>query len=136
VAGKVATSLARFIEPVECLPVQKLPTGGGWLYEIKLDGWRLESVKTGGKVMLYSRRAKSFNTQFREIADVLNYLPDETVIEGEVVAIDENGRPNFNLLQNFRSACANLLYFAFDVLIHTGQDLTRLPLSPRREVLA
>jgi ATP-dependent DNA ligase len=72
--------MARFIEPMECLPVPKLPTGGGWLYEIKLDGWRLESVKTGGKVMLYSRRGKSFNSQFRDIANVLNYLPDETVI--------------------------------------------------------
>ena len=66
-AGKVAKSLARFIEPMECLPVPKLPTGGGWLYEIKLDGWRLESVKTGGKVVLYSRRGKSFNSQFRDI---------------------------------------------------------------------
>ena len=63
VAGKVAKSLARFIEPMECLPVQKLPAGGNWLYEIKLDGWRLESVKKGGKVMLYSRRGKSFNSQ-------------------------------------------------------------------------
>ena len=52
VAGKVAKSLARFIEPMECLPVQKLPVGGNRLYEIKLDGWRLESVKMSGKVML------------------------------------------------------------------------------------
>ena len=64
--------------------------------------------------MLYSRRAKSFNSQFRDIANALNYLPDETVIDGEVVAIDENGRPNFNLLQNFRSTGANIQYFAFD----------------------
>ena len=135
-AGKVAKSLARFIEPMECLPVQKLPTTAGWLYEIKLDGWRLESVKTAGKVMLYSRRARSFNSQFRDIANALNYLPDETVIDGEVVAIDENGRPNFNLLQNFRSAGANIQYFAFDILLHKGKELTRLPLSQRRQVLA
>jgi ATP-dependent DNA ligase len=55
-------------------------------------------VKTGGTVMLYSKRGKSFNSQFRNIAKALNYLPDETVIDGEVVAIDENGGPNFNLL--------------------------------------
>jgi ATP-dependent DNA ligase len=136
VAGKVAKSLARFIEPMECLPVQKLPVGGNWLYEIKLDGWRLESVKTSGKVMLYSRRGKSFNSQFRDIANALNYLPDETVIDGEVVAIDENGRPSFNLLQNFRSAGTNIQYFAFDILMHKGKELTRLPLSQRRQVLA
>jgi DNA ligase D-like protein (predicted ligase) len=136
VAGKVAKSLARFIEPMECLPVPKLPAGRGWLYEIKLDGWRLESVKTGGKVILYSRRGKSFNSQFRDIANALSYLPDETVIDGEVVAIDENGRPNFNLLQNFRSAGTNIQYFAFDILMLKGKELTRLPLSERRQVLA
>jgi bifunctional non-homologous end joining protein LigD len=110
--------------------------GRGWLHEIKLDGWRLESVKTGRKVMLYSRRGKSLNTQFKEIANALNYLPDETVIDGEVVAIDENGRPNFNLLQNFRSAGTNIQYFVFDILMHKGRELTRLPLSQRRENLA
>jgi ATP-dependent DNA ligase len=68
VAIQVAKSLARFIEPMECLPVPKLPAGQGWLYEIKLDGWRLESVKTGGKVMLYSRRGKSLNSQFPRIS--------------------------------------------------------------------
>jgi ATP-dependent DNA ligase len=136
VAGRVAKSLARFIEPMECLPVQKLPAGGNWLYEIKLDGWRLESVKTAGKVMLYSRRGKSFNSQFSDIANALNYLPDETVIDGEVVAIDEIGKPNFNLLQNIRSAATNIQYFAFDILMHKGKDLTRFPLSERRKVLA
>jgi len=135
-ASKIAKSSARFIEPMECLPVPELPAGGGWLYEIKLDGWRLESVKTGGKVMLCSRRAKSFNSRFRHIADALNYLPDETVIDGEVVAIDENGKPNFNLLQNSRSAEANIVYFAFDILMLKGKELTRLPLSMRRELLA
>jgi ATP-dependent DNA ligase len=136
VAIKVAKSLARFIEPMECLPVPKLPVGEGWLYEIKLDGWRLESVKTGGKVMLYSRRGKSFNYQFSDIANALNYLPDETVIDGEVVAIDETGRPNFKLLQNFRSAGTNIRYFAFDILMHKGTELIRVPLSQRRQVLA
>lgn len=93
-------------------------------------------MKTGGKVMLYSRRGKSFNSQFRDIANALSYLPDETVIDGEVVAIDENGRPNFNLLQNFRSAGTKIQYFAFDIVMHKGKDLTRLPLSHRREILA
>ena len=134
-AIKFAKSLACFIEPMECLSVPTLPAGRGWLYEIKLDGWRLESVKTGGKVMLYSRRAKSLNSQFRDIADALNFLPDETVIDGEVVGIDENGRPNFNLLQNSRSAGTNIQYFAFDILMHKGKELTSLPLSQRREVL-
>jgi ATP-dependent DNA ligase len=93
-------------------------------------------VKTGGKVMLYSRRGKSFNSQFRDVANALNYLPDDTVIDGEIVAIDEDVRPSFSLLQNFRLAGTNIQYFAFDILIQKGKELTRLPLSQRRQVLA
>jgi DNA ligase D-like protein (predicted ligase) len=136
VAGKVAKALARFIEPMECLSVTKLPEGNNWSYEIKLDGYRLEAVKSSGKITLYSRNAKPFNSQFGQIADALNYLPDETVIDGEVVAVDASGRPDFNLLQNHRSSGANIMYFAFDILLHKGKDLTRLPLKHRREALA
>lgn len=76
-----------------------LPEGANWTWEIKLDGWRMEAVKTGGRVTLYSRRGKDFTTQFSHIARELQYLPDETVIDGELVAMDENGRPSFHLLQ-------------------------------------
>ena len=63
-------------------------------------------------------------------------MPDGTVIDGEIVALDENdGRPNFNLLQNFRSAGANIVYFAFDIMVHGGKDLMRQPLLERRSVL-
>jgi ATP-dependent DNA ligase len=128
-------STARFIEPMECLPVTKLPEGAGWTWEIKLDGWRMEAVKTGGKVTLYSRRAKVFNAQFGSIARALQGLADETVIDGEIVALDEEGRPNFNLLQNFRSAAANVMYFVFDVMMYKGQDLMQRSLSERRSIL-
>src|SRR5947209_5503259 len=114
----VGRSTARFIEPMECLPVTKLAEGAGWTWEIKLDGWRMEAVKTGGKVTLYSRRAKVFNAQFGSIASALRDLADETVIDREIVAVDEEGRPNFNLLQNFRSTGARVMYFVFDVMVH------------------
>jgi ATP-dependent DNA ligase len=62
-------------------------------------------------------------------------LPDETAIDGEPVALDEQGRPNFNLLQNFRSAESHIRFYAFDVLVRRGEDLMKLPLSRRRETL-
>jgi bifunctional non-homologous end joining protein LigD len=117
---------------MECLPLVKLPEGAGWTWEIKLDGWRMEAVKSGGRVTLYSRRRKDFTAQFDYIAKQLEYLPDETVIDGEVVALDEEGRPTFNL---FQSGQSHIVYFAFDVLIHDSHDLMRRPLSERREVL-
>ena len=81
---------------MECLPVTKLPEGTVWTWEIKLDGWRMEAVKTGGRVTLYSRRRKNFNTQFPFIVRELQYLPDDTVIDGELVAVD--GNPNVTLI--------------------------------------
>jgi bifunctional non-homologous end joining protein LigD len=63
-------------------------------------------------------------------------LPDDTVIDGELVALDEEGKPNFNLLQNFRSAESHIVFYAFDVLVHDGRDLRKLPLSKRRAILA
>jgi ATP-dependent DNA ligase len=89
---------ASFIEPMECLPVEKIPEGDLWTYELKLDGYRLEAVKTGGKVTLYSRRGTDLTRRFERIGDALAGLPDESVIDGELVALDEEGKPNFNLL--------------------------------------
>jgi ATP-dependent DNA ligase len=94
---------AHFIEPMECLPVENIPEGNLWTYELKLDGYRLEAVKTGGKVTLYSRRGTDLTKRFEYVTAALASLPDETVIDGELVALDEQGKTNFNLLQNFRS---------------------------------
>lgn len=94
---------ASFIESMECLPVPTVPEGAEWTYEIKLDGYRLEAVRSAGETTLFSRRKNVLNLKFGFIADALNRLPEGTVIDGELVALDTNGRPNFNLLQNFCS---------------------------------
>ena len=126
---------ACFIEPMECLPVAKLPDDPGWSFEIKLDGYRALAVKADGKVSLYSRRKKLFNSQYPHLAEALNDLLDDTVVDGEIVSLDDSGRPNFHLLQNFRSQASRIHYFIFDLLICNGRDLTGLPLSQRRELL-
>ena len=94
---------AGFIEPMECAPVTKLLDGPGWVYEIKLDGYRAIAVKSDRGVNLYSRRHKSFNNQYPYLVEALGELPEDTVVDGEVVALDDSGRPNFNLLAQFRS---------------------------------
>ena len=121
---------------MECLPVSALPEGPEWTYEIKLDGYRLEAVKHAGKTTLYSRRRNVLNKKFQYIADALKKLPDGTVLDGELVAMDTDGRSNFNQLQNFRSAELTVHYYAFDVLMHKGQLLTQEPLEKRRAILA
>jgi DNA ligase D-like protein (predicted ligase) len=103
--------------------------------EIKLGGYRAIAVKAGGRVNLFSRRHKSFNRQYPRIVEALDELPEGRVVDGEVVALDEAGRPNFNLLQNLRSKAQHIHYFIFDLLICNDRDLTKLPLSKRRELM-
>src|ERR1700694_1972435 len=126
---------ASFIEPMECLSVSKLPEGLEWIWEIKRDGYRALAVKSGTGVALFWRRRKSLNRQFPYIVEALADLPAGTVVDGEVVAIDESGRPNFNLLQNFRAEASRIQYYVFDLLCWKDRDLTRVPLVERRAIL-
>jgi ATP-dependent DNA ligase len=126
----------RFSEPMLLQLTTRLPEGAQWLYELKLDGYRAIAFKTGGKVHLRSRNAKDFTARYAAIASALSALPDDTAIDGEVVALDAAGKPSFNLLQNFGSSKASVVYYVFDVLTIAGRDLMNEPLSIRRELLA
>lgn len=115
--------------------MSKLPEGLEWIWEIKLDGYRGLAVKSKSGVTLFSRRRKSLNRQFPYIVEALGDLPAGTVVDGEVVAIDESGRPDFTLLQNFRAEASRIQYYIFDLLCWKDQDLTRVPLVERRALL-
>ena len=103
--------------------------------EVKLDGYRAIAIKADGRVQLRSRNNKDFNRKYPTIAVALAALPDETVIDGEIVALDDSGRPSFNSLQNYGSASAPILYYVFDVLLLSGRDLMSEPLAHRRDLL-
>jgi DNA ligase D-like protein (predicted ligase) len=126
---------ASFISPMLLLRTEKLPEGENWLYELKVDGYRSIAFKTGGRVHLRSRNDKDFSATYPSILRGLSALPDETVIDGEIVALDEAGRPSFNSLQNWGSSKMPLVYYIFDVMVLQGLDLTREPLSRRRDLV-
>jgi bifunctional non-homologous end joining protein LigD len=103
-------------EPMLCQNAEPLPEGQEWRYELKLDGFRAIGRKSGRSAQLWSRNQKNFARQFPIGVKGLAGSPDDTVIDGEVVALDEGGRSSFNLLQGFGNAKAIVLY-AFDLLM-------------------
>jgi bifunctional non-homologous end joining protein LigD len=124
-----------FVPPMECLAVPKIPEGPLWVYEVKLDGYRAIGVNPKqGKPALFSRRGKSFYRKFPDVSQALKTLPRGTVIDGEVVALDDTGRPDFHLLTHSRSS-AQLRFYVFDLLFFEDKDVMALPLLERRKLL-
>ena len=112
-----------------------LPAGKEWAYEVKWDGYRTIAVKDGPRAALYSRNLKDFSKTYPSIASAVARLSvNSAVIDGEVVAIDEAGRPSFQALHH--SEAHALVFYAFDLLYCDGRDLTREPWTARRDALA
>lgn len=126
---------ARFIEPMLLLRREHLLEGADWLYEIKLDGYRALAIKSAGGVQLRSRNDNDFSARYSAIVTALATLPDETVIDGEVVAVDGDGKPSFNALQNYDPARSPLFFYIFDLLVLSGREVMAEPLSFRRSLL-
>jgi DNA ligase D-like protein (predicted ligase) len=115
----------------------KLPQGEQWSYEVKWDGYRALLLKSGDRVRLVSRKENDLTATYPMIEDAGRKLNAETaILDGEIVALDRNGKPSFQALQH-RSTHRNyaIVFYAFDLLHFNGQDLTRLPLSERRKRL-
>src|ERR1700693_2581118 len=117
------------------LRTERLPEGSKWAYELKLDGYRALAIKTGGKIHLRSRNDNDFSVRYLGIVKALAAMPDETVIDGEVVALDSDGRSSFNTLQNYGSSGAPLHFFIFDLLVLRGKYVMGEPLVKRRALL-
>ena len=114
---------------------ESLPEGKNWLYELKLDGYRALAIKTDSVVQLRSRNNNDFASKYPRIPKALAAMPDETMLDGEVVALDASGRPSFNTLQNYTSATAPIFYYVFDVLVLKGRTVMNETLDVRRELL-
>jgi DNA ligase D-like protein (predicted ligase) len=126
---------AQFVEPMLLLRSDRLPEGPEWVFELKFDGYRALAIKSGGKVQLRSRNDNDFGARYPGVVKALAPMPDETVIDGEVVALDAEGRPSFNTLQNYGSAGAPFHFFIFDLLTLKGRDVMGEPLLKRRELI-
>jgi bifunctional non-homologous end joining protein LigD len=107
-----------------------------WIFEVKWDGYRAVAEVREGAVSLYSRNGISFNKKFFPVAESLRKFGFDAVLDGEVVVVDDQGRPDFQMLQHYQdSGSGQLLYYVFDLLYFRGHDLTGLPLLRRKELL-
>lgn len=136
-APRRATKMPPFIEPMMA-KLTATPPPGKWLYEIKFDGWRALALKAGSSVQLFSRNRTDFTAKFPELVEALSALrAEDAIIDGEIVAVDGDGRSSFQLLQTFDTGRErpSLLFYAFDLLRLNGTDLTARPLTERRAKL-
>ena len=127
----------RFIEPMLSETVEELPEDSDlWSYEIKLDGYRCLALCDESGVKLYSRKKNLLNSRFPTIAKALESVEPGMILDGEIVALDSNGRPSFNLLQNFRFTAKQIHFYVFDLLAQRNKNLMGVALEKRRELLA
>jgi ATP-dependent DNA ligase len=124
----------QFVEPMYARTVQRLPEDNAWTYEVKFDGYRALAGRDSTGVTLWSRRGNIFTDQFPQVGTACEHLPPDTVPNGEIVAF-KDGRISFNLLQRHRSEAQAILFYAFDVIVHRGKRLVKVPLENRREIL-
>src|SRR4029453_17843634 len=129
VKPRKVTAMPRFVEPQLCKLVDRPPGGTGWAHEVKFDGYRLQLRVERGKAELRTRKGLDWTDKFTAIAQVAKALPD-CMIDGEAVALDHDGVPNFSALQAAlsESNSEKLIFFAFDLLFAEGEDLRALPL--------
>ncbi len=126
---------ARFIEPMKPRLVEVPPAQGDWVWELKFDGIRLMAIKEGKKVSLLSRNENDLTKRFGAVAEAIGQLAaKDCVIDGEVVALDEEGRSSFQLLQSgeMEGEDAPVYFYAFDLLQANGRDLLQLSLGERK----
>jgi bifunctional non-homologous end joining protein LigD len=113
-----------------------LPVGAEWSYEVKWDGYRAQAIKAGTTVSLASRNLKNITRQFPAVAEAVSRVHARSaVIDGEIVALDADGRPSFQALHHWSIAGLSIVYYAFDLLHLNGRDLTRSRLDARRAAL-
>src|SRR5215203_1889486 len=127
---------AGFIDPMLLLKTDALPDDRArWLYQLKLDGYRAIAFKRDGALHLRSRNDNDFSLRYPGVMQGLAKLPDETVIDGEVVAFDAAGKPSFNVLQNYGSAPGTVVFYVFDLMMLGGKSLMSEPLDGRLKLL-
>jgi bifunctional non-homologous end joining protein LigD len=127
--------VAAFITPMLAKEGGLPFTDAGWVFEVKWDGYRAIADLTGKTPQLYSRNGLSFLEKYPVITEALEQQEHPMILDGEIVALDENGKPSFQLLQHYAEAPVPLVYYVFDILQLGKRNLEGLPLLERKQLL-
>jgi bifunctional non-homologous end joining protein LigD len=135
---KAAKAPPPFEEPQLATLVDDVPTGNEWIHEYKSDGYRLLLSVGDGLATAWTRNGKDWSDKFKSLVKAAAQLPAGCLIDGEAAALDKDGKPSFQLLQSTlkESKGANLVFYAFDLLVDRGKDIRKLPNIVRKERLA
>ena len=134
---KAGVAPPKFMAPQLATLVDAVPTGTDWIHEFKYDGYRLLIATGGGAATAWTRNGKDWSDKFRSIVKAASDLPAGCLIDGEAVAIGEDGKPDFQLLQStLKGGHADLAFYAFDLLVDQGKDIRKLSNLERKERLA
>ena len=135
---KAAAAPPDFLDPQLATLVDAVPSGSGWLHEYKYDGYRLLLATGDGVATAWTRNGKDWSDRFKALAQAAASLPAGCLIDGEAVALGDDGKPSFQLLQSTLKdkKGANLAFYAFDLLVDRGEDIRKLPNIQRKARLA
>ncbi|PBB11236.1 DNA ligase, partial [Mesorhizobium loti] len=127
----------RFIKPQEPMLVLEPPVSDDWLHEIKYDGFRVQIIRDWAGVRAFTKNGHDWSKRFWPVVDAVEKLPAKSfIIDGEMIAPDPDGRPNFHEMHSRMAWNAELLAFvAFDILHKDGNDLRGLPAIERKAIL-
>lgn len=124
------------IKPMLGVLVDKPFDQEGWIFEIKWDGYRAIAELNNENVQLYSRNQKSLNNAFQPVVEELKTLKLHAVLDGEIVILNQEGKPQFQWLQNYKKTQKGaLVYYVFDILFINGHDIRNFPLLQRKQIL-
>ena len=145
ITGHVGTDLKKYpaakrpwaVKPMLCTLIDEPFSKEGWLFEIKWDGYRAVGSRFNDEIELYSRNGTDFREHYPPVAEALRELKHDVILDGEIMVMDRDGVPHFELLQNWRKdpSVGNLYYYVFDILWCKGRDIRTMPLIERKKIL-
>lgn len=136
IPGEAVSQPIGGIRPMLATLIKQPFNDENYIHEVKWDGYRIIAYKKDNAVKLESRGGEDYTKKYPAVVKALSAIDDDFIIDGEIVYINKDGKPDFDQLQKVNGQKAPLIYYVFDLLYRNGQSLMKEPLMQRKEKLA